>query len=150
MKTALTTATVVCAALMFVGTAQAQDSLYATRIGAVDANADAQFYQAVFGMHEVLRRGQEIMLNFGATDAAAKANTAPMLIVTHRNSNDVQDPTGHLIFTVADIAATAKAITAHGGMMKGEPRLIKQSGDTIGFAVDPAGNQMELIQLPKH
>ncbi len=90
------------------------------------------------------------MLNFGATDAAAKANTGPMLIVTHRNSNDVQDPTGHLIFTVADIAATAKAITAGGGMMKGEPRFIKQSGDTIGFASDPAGNQMELIQLPKH
>lgn len=150
MKTAVTVATFVCAALLFTGSARAQNSFYATRIGAVDGNALAQFYESALGMHEVLRRGQEIMLNFGATDAAAKANTGPMLIVTHRNTNDVQDPTGHLIFTVADIAATAKAIMAGGGMMKGEPRLIKQSGDTIGFAVDPAGNQMELIQLPKH
>lgn len=146
MKTAL----IVCAALMLAGTAQAQNSFYAVRIGAVDAPAVAKFYESVFGMQQVLQRGQEIMLNFGTSEAAAKANTGPVLIVTHRNSNDVQDPTGHLLFTVADIQAVAKAITAAGGTMKGEPRLIKQSGDTIANAVDPAGNQMELLQLPKH
>jgi predicted enzyme related to lactoylglutathione lyase len=150
MKTALTAVIGMCAVLLFTGTAQAQNAFYATRIGAVDNNAVAKFYESALGMHEVLRRGQEIMLNFGATDAAAKANTGPMLIVTRRKADDVQDPTGHLIFTVADIAATAKAITAGGGMMKSQPRLIKQSGDTIANAVDPAGNQMELIQLPKH
>jgi predicted enzyme related to lactoylglutathione lyase len=149
MKTGLIVTTAVCAALMFTGTAQAQNSFYAVRIGAVDAPTVAKFYESAFGMQQVLQRGQEIMLNFGTTEAAAKANTGPVLIVTKSNSNDVQDPTGHLIFTVADIAATAKAITAGGGTMKGEPRLIKQSGDTIGNAVDPAGNQMELIQLPK-
>jgi predicted enzyme related to lactoylglutathione lyase len=149
MKTGLIVAAAVCAASMFTGTAQAQNSFYAVRVGAVDAPADAKFYESAFGMQQVLQRGQEIMLNFGTTEAAAKANTGPVLIVTKRMSNDVQDPTGHLLFTVSDIAATAKAITAAGGMMKGEPRLIKQSGDMIGFATDPAGNQMELIQLPK-
>jgi predicted enzyme related to lactoylglutathione lyase len=153
MKTALTVATVVCAALLFAGTAQAQDGQngwYAARVGAVDAPAVAQFYENALGMHEVLKRGQEIMLNFGATDAAAKANKGAMLIVTKRMSDDVMDPTGHLLFTVADIAATVKAIKANGGMVRGEPRFIKQSGDTIGFATDPAGNQMELLQLPKN
>jgi predicted enzyme related to lactoylglutathione lyase len=136
-----------------VGLAQAQsegqNGWYAARIGAVDAPAVAQFYESALGMHEVLKRGQEIMLNFGATDAAAKANTGAMLIVTKRMSDDVKDPTGHLLFTVADINATFQAIKAAGGPVKGEPRFIKQSGDTIGQAVDPAGNAMELLQLPK-
>lgn len=152
MKAALTVAIGVCAALMFTGVAYAQNGQngwYAARVGAADAPADAKFYEAALGMHQVLTRGQEIMLNFGADDAAAKANTGAMLIVTKRMSDDVKDPTGHLLFTVADMNATVSAIKANGGMVRGEPRFIKQSGDTIAFATDPAGNQMELIQLPK-
>src|SRR5690242_17000940 len=75
---AMKTALIVCAALMLAGTAQAQNSFYAVRIGAVDAPAVAKFYESVFGMQQVLQRGQEIMLNFGTSEAAAKANTGPV------------------------------------------------------------------------
>lgn len=138
-----------CAFFVSIGAAGAHDALYAARIGAVDAETLAHFYEFAFGMHEVLRRGSEIMLNFGDTEDAAKGNTAPMLIVVRRKTDDVEDPVGHLIFTVRDFAVTAQAIEAAGGTLRRGPLFIKASGDTIGFAVDPAGNQMELIQLPK-
>lgn len=148
MKRAATVIAGACAVLALTGTAQAGNALYAARIGAVDAPAVAKFYESAFGMHEVLRRGSEIMLNFGDTMAAAKANKAAVIIIIHRNTDDVKDPVGHLILTVADYAATAAAVKAAGGTVT-KPRKIAKTGDTIGFAVDPAGNRVELIQPPK-
>lgn len=148
MKTAATIAAGVCAALTLIGAAQADNALYAARIGAVDAPAVAKFYESAFGMQLVLKRGREMFLNFGATMAAAKANKAPAIIVTHRDSNDIEQPVGHLIFTVDSYTATAAAIKAAGGTVS-KPRKIAKTGDTIGFATDPAGNKLELIELPK-
>ena len=147
MKTAAMIAVGASAALMSI-TAPADNALYAARIGAVDAPAVAEFYESVFGMQLVLKRGREMFLNFGTTMAAAKANKAPPIIVTHRDSDDIEQPVGHLIFTVDSYAATAAAIKAAGGTIS-EPRKIAQSGDTIGFGTDPAGNKLELIELPK-
>jgi predicted enzyme related to lactoylglutathione lyase len=44
------------------------------------------------------------------------------------------------------MAATAAAVKAAGGTMDGEPRPFGNTGIVIGFAVDPAGNRIELIQ----
>ncbi len=138
-----------CVALLSMSAAHAHDSLYAARIGAVDGDSLAHFYEFAFGMHEVLRRGREIMLNFGDSDESAKANKDPLLIIVHRKTDEVNDPVSHLIFYVSDFPVTAQAIEAAGGKMTGGPIFIKKSGDTIGFAVDPVGNQMELIEPPK-
>jgi predicted enzyme related to lactoylglutathione lyase len=46
------------------------------------------------------------------------------------------------------MAATVAAIKAAGGSMDGEPRPFGNSRVTIGIAVDPAGNRIELIQRP--
>jgi predicted enzyme related to lactoylglutathione lyase len=43
-------------------------------------------------------------------------------------------------------AATVAAIKAAGGTMTGDPRPFRDSGTVLGFAVDPAGNRIELIQ----
>ena len=143
---------VISAALLATGAAHAQASLDSVRIEAKDTIALAKFYQAVFGMQEVNRvvnpGGIEVFVNFGATVEAAKANKNPRMILFHRDSDDVKDPTTHVIFSVKDMAATVAAIKAAGGTMTRDPRPFGNTGTLLGFAIDPAGNRIELIQQP--
>jgi predicted enzyme related to lactoylglutathione lyase len=137
-----------------VGAAQAGTvTLNAARVGAEDVAAAAKFYEAAFGLQEVNRlelgHQLEIMLNFGDSVAAAKANPNAQVVIMHRESNNVNDPVPHLILNVSDIAATAAAVKAAGGTLQGEPRPFGKSGMVIGFAVDPAGNRIEMIQPPR-
>jgi predicted enzyme related to lactoylglutathione lyase len=152
MKRLYTAVIAISAALPFGGAAHAQVSLDSVRIAAKDTIALAKFYQAAFGMQEVNRvvnpGGTEVFVNFGATVEAAKANKNPLMILFHRDSDDLKDPTTHVIFSVKDMAATVAAIKAAGGMMTGDPRPFRNSGTIIGFAIDPAGNRIELIQRP--
>ena len=92
--------------------------------------------------------GTEVFVNFGATFEAANANKNPRMILFHRDSDDVKDPTTHVIFSVKDMAATVAAIKAAGGTMTGDPRPFGNTGTILGFAIDPAGNRIELIQRP--
>jgi predicted enzyme related to lactoylglutathione lyase len=139
-----------CVALMMAGAARAEVTLNSVRLGAVNVEALAKFYQAAFGLQEVNRiptpGGPELFLNFGATVEAAKANKSLPLVIMHRDSDATKDPVPHVILNVTDMAATAAAVKAAGGSMDGEPRPFGNSGMTIGFAVDPAGNRLELIQ----
>jgi len=132
--------------------AQAGVALNAARVGAVDVAALAKFYQAAFGLQEVNRLEMpghlEIMLNFGDTVAAAKANPAAQIVIMHRDSDDLKDAVPHMILTVTDLAATTAALTAAGGKIEGKPIPFGKAGMLIGFAVDPVGNRLELIQQP--
>ena len=140
------------AALLLAGAASAQLVLDSVRISAKDTIALAKFYHDAFGMQEVNRvvnpGGTEVFVNFGATVEEAKANKNPLIILFHRDSDDVKDTVPHIIFKVKDMAATVAAIKAAGGTMTGEPRPFRDSGTILGFAVDPAGNRIELIQRP--
>ncbi len=132
----------------------AQVSLNSTRVAAVDPVAVAQFYNKAFGLREVNRISMqggnvEIFLNFGATDAAAKANTAAQIVIMHRDADTLVDPVPHVIFTVTDVKATAAAVKAAGGSMATEPFEYGKTGIMIGMAKDPAGNLIELLQQPK-
>ena len=70
--------------------------------------AMAKFYQSAFGMHEIMRLDmpdmKEIMLNFGDTVEAAKANPNPWIVIMSRTSNDVKE-VPHLVLYVADMKA---------------------------------------------
>ena len=140
------------AALLLTTAAHAQVSLDSVRVAAKDTISLAKFYQAAFGMQEVNRivnpGGTEVFVNFGATVEAAKANKNPLMVLFHRDSDDVKDPTTHVIFGVKDMTAAVAAIKAAGGTMTGNPRPFGTSGIILGFAVDPAGNRIELIQRP--
>ena len=140
----------ISAALVIVGAVHAQASLDSVRVEAKDTIALAKFYQTVFGMQEVGRvvnpGGIEVFVNFGDTVEAAKANKNPRMILFRRDSDDVKDPTTHVIFSVKDMAATVAAIRAAGGTMAREPRPSGKAGAILGFAIDPAGNRIELIQ----
>ena len=146
------TAIAIFAAVLLAGAAQAQVALDSVRVAAKDTVALAKFYQAAFGMQEVNRienpGGTEVFVNFGTTIEAAKANKNPLMILFHRDSDDVKDPIPHVIFVVKDMAKTVAAVKAAGGTMTGEPRPFKGSSTVLGFAVDPAGNRIELIQRP--
>ena len=150
MKRLYTTAMVISAVLLLARASHAQVSLDSVRIAAKDTVALAKFYHDAFGMQEVNRvenpGGTEVFVNFGATVEAAKANKNPLMILFHRDSDDLKDPTTHVIFSVKDMAATVAAIKAAGGTMTGDPRPFRNSGTVLGFAMDPAGNRIELIQ----
>jgi predicted enzyme related to lactoylglutathione lyase len=150
MKKICTTATMLSTMLLLAGAARAQVSLDSVRVAAKDTITLAKFYQAAFGMQEVNRienpGGTEVFVNFGATVEAAKANKTPLLVLFHRESDDVKDPIPHVIFTVKDMAATVAAVKAAGGTMTGEPRPFRDTGIVIGIAIDPVGNRIELIQ----
>jgi predicted enzyme related to lactoylglutathione lyase len=150
MKRLYKTATAISAALVLASVAHAQLSLDSVRVAAKDTIALAKFYQAAFGMQEVSRivnpGGTEVFVNFGDTVEAAKANKNPQMILFHRDSDDLKDPIPHVIFAVKDMAATVAAVKAAGGTMTGDPRPFGKTGTVLGFAVDPAGNRIELIQ----
>ena len=137
-------------AIMLVANAHAGVTLAAARIGAVDVAGVAKFYQSAFGMQEINRLDmpgiKEIMLNFGDTVNAAKANPSPWIVIMSRASNDIKDTVPHLVLYVTDMKATAAAVKAAGGTVDGEPRAFGDAGMIVGFAIDPAGNRMELIQ----
>ena len=146
-------ATWVLAGLLPAVAAPAGVSLNAARVGAVAVASVEKFYQAAFGLQEVRRfevpGGIEVLMNFGATADAAKANSSPQVVIMHRNSDATPDAIPHLIFTVTDINATVAAIKAAGGKMDGDPREFGKTGIMIGMAIDPAGNHIEMIQQPK-
>ncbi len=147
-KTAIT----LFAALLAASAASAQVSLDSVRVAAKDTITLAKFYQAAFGMQEVNRienpGGTEVFVNFGTTVEAAKANKDPLMVLFHRDSDDLKDPIPHVIFHVKDMAATVSAVKAAGGTMTGDPRPFRNTGIVIGIAIDPAGNRIELIQRP--
>jgi predicted enzyme related to lactoylglutathione lyase len=140
-----------CTALLGMVSAQAGVTLNSARVGAADIAALEKFYETAFGMQEVQKIGtNEVMLNFGDSMAAAKANPAAQLVIMHRDSDDQKDTMAHVIFNVTDMKATVAAITAAGGKMDRAPFVFGNSGITIGLGVDPAGNHFEMLQQPKH
>jgi predicted enzyme related to lactoylglutathione lyase len=133
--------------------AQAGVSLNGVRIGAKDVASLARFYQQALGMKEVQRietpQFLEVMLNFGSTVDAAKANIAGDLVIMQRAADDGKDAMPHVVFDVTDLAATVKAWKAAGGTMEREPFEFGNTGILIGMAIDPAGNHVEFIQPAK-
>lgn len=128
-------------------------TLNGVRVGAKDVASLAKFYQSAFGMHEVQRiqnpQMLEIMLDFGATADAAKANTGADVVIMQRAADDGHDTMAHIVFTVTDMDAIVKAAKAAGAKFEREPFEFGNTGIRIGMGIDPAGNHFELIQFPK-
>ncbi len=151
MKT-IASVSLVFAALTCTTMACAGVTLNSARVAGKDAIALGKFYETAFGLKEVNRLtfpgGVEIFLNFGDNVDGAKANTAAQVVIM-QSDPAAKDTVAHLIFNVTDAAATAAAVKAAGGTMDREPMPFGNTGLVIGFAVDPAGNRIELIQRPQ-
>jgi len=116
--------------------ARAEVTVMAVRLGASDVAALAKFYDAAFGLKEIDRVGNpatEIIMRFGATVADAKAGASPEFLVQKREGV-VKDSMHHAIFRVSDIVAT---VSIGGAPIK------------IAMLVDPQGNALEIMELPK-
>jgi predicted enzyme related to lactoylglutathione lyase len=150
MKRVVLIAFAAITAVLLTAPVRADVTLNSVRVAAKDTEALAKFYKAAFGMEEVNRiaggGGPEIFLNFGATVDAAKANKGVPVVLMHRDADGLKDPVAHVIFNVTDMNATVAAIKAAGGTMAGDPRPFGNTGIVIGIAIDPVGNQIELIQ----
>jgi predicted enzyme related to lactoylglutathione lyase len=125
-------------------------SLNAARVGGKDVAALAGFYEAAFGLKEVNRiqipEGLEIMLNFGDTVEAARANPAAEVVIMPRPDTDGKDSIAHIIFNAADVEAAAEAVKAAGGTIVRGPVVFTDAGVIFCFVADPDGNQIELLQ----
>ena len=140
-------------AALLVGDARAQTTVMAVRLGATDVVALAKFYDAALGLKEIDRVGNpatEIIMRFGATIAEAKAGASPEFLVQKRES-DAKDAMHHAIFRVTDIAATVAAAKAAGAKVDRDVSTVTIGGAPIKIAmlVDPQGNALEIMELPK-
>jgi predicted enzyme related to lactoylglutathione lyase len=134
--------------------AHADVTVLAVRLGANDVVALSKFYDAAFGLKEIDRVGKpptEIIMRYGATVAAAKAGSSPEFLVAHRDSAAVNDPITHAIFRVSDIGAAVLAAKAAGATIKRDVASVSIGGMRLKTAtlVDPDGNVIELMELPK-
>jgi catechol 2,3-dioxygenase-like lactoylglutathione lyase family enzyme len=114
---------------------------------AVDVPALVDFYKKTFGLQQVGSFSgpgfQEIMLNFGKTEEAARAYDGSQIVVLTRRGSGVQEPAPHLIFRVPDIAKAVKVFVANGGTIDREPVVLP--GAVYAFVKDPAGNLVEFL-----
>ena len=129
-------------------------SVLAVRLGAKDAVALAKFYDAAFGLKEIDHVGQpptEVIMRYGATAAAAKAGTSPEFLVERREPGAANDSMAHAIFHVSDVVASVAAAKAAGATVKTDVASVPIGNIMVKIAtlVDPDGNVLELMELPK-
>jgi predicted enzyme related to lactoylglutathione lyase len=134
------------------GLAQAASGLNGVRIGAPDVLALEKFYQSLFGLKEIMRVNiagmPEVILGFGDSAEAARANPGDRVVIAHRDAG-TPDPMAHVILNVSDVAASVAAVKAAGGALEQAPHTIGGGhGPSIAIVIDPAGNRIELIQPP--
>jgi predicted enzyme related to lactoylglutathione lyase len=133
---------------------QADVTVMAVRLGANDVAALAKFYDSAFGLKAIDQVGEpatEIIMRYGATAAAAKAGSSPEFLVQKREPGAGSDTMAHAIFNVPDVAATVAAAKAAGATMMGDLVSVPIGGIQVKIAtlVDPDGNVLELMELPK-
>jgi predicted enzyme related to lactoylglutathione lyase len=133
--------------------ARADVTVMAVRLGASDVVALARFYDRAFGLKEIDRVGQpvtEIIMRFGATVAEAKAGASPEFLIQKREGV-AKDPMHHAILRVSDIVATVAAAKAAGATVDRDVATVSIGGAPIKIAmlVDPQGNALEIMELPK-
>ncbi|HEX5420900.1 MAG TPA: VOC family protein [Gammaproteobacteria bacterium] len=153
MRRAITTVLGLTAATWFL-CAQADVAVLAVRLGATDVAALAKFYDAAFGLKEIDHVGQpptEIIMRYGDTVAAAKAGSSPEFLVARRDPGAGNDSIPHAIFHVSDVGAAVAAAKAAGATVKSDAASVSIGGMPVKVAtvVDPAGNVLELMELPK-
>ena len=134
--------------------AHADVAVLAVRLGADDVVALAKFYDTAFGLKEIDRVGDpatEIIMRYGTTVAAAKAGSSPEFLVQRREPGAGKDSMAHAIFQVSDLAATVAAAKKAGASMEGDVATVPIGGMPVKIAtvVDPDGNVLELMELPK-
>ena len=120
--------------------------LGAAGIGVRDLERSVDFYTRIFGMKVLMKLPlpdmDEVIVGFEG------ASTAVVLMQHHDPSgHDYASTGGKLAFYVPDQVAVAEAIRAEGLEIVREPTPVPELGGVlIGFAKDPDGHLLELLQ----
>ena len=124
---------------------------YLSAVGIVvaDLKVAACFYERALGMTSLqtieLPEMEEIILGFEGTRSAS------VILMKYTDGTDVEnnDKVGKLVFYVNNASGTLEAIRDAGCRVEREAKVIDSMGGAIiGFARDPDGHQLEVIQKP--
>ena len=123
--------------------------LSAVGIVVVDLELAAGFYERALGMTSLqtitLPTMKEIVLGFEGTRSAAVI----LMKYTDGTHHENNKRDGKLVFYVNNASRTLEAIRDAGCRVEREAKVIDSMGGAIiGFARDPDGHQLELIQKP--
>ena len=121
--------------------------LSAVGIAVVDLKLAAGFYECALGMTPLqtitLPTMKEVVLGFEGTRSAAVI----LMKYTDGTQHEKNKRDGKLVFYVNNVSETIEAIRSTGCRVEREPEVIdSMGGAVIGFARDPDGHQLELIQ----
>ena len=123
--------------------------LSAVGIVVVDLEVAAGFYESALGMTSLqtitLPTMKEIVLGFEGTRSAA------VLLMKYTDGTQYENNNrdGKLVFYVNNVSEKIEAIRGEGCRVEREPEVIDSMGGAIiGFALDPDGHRLELIQKP--
>ena len=123
--------------------------LSAVGIAVADLELAAGFYERALGMTSLrtitLPSMKEIVLGFQGTRSAAVL----LMKYTDGTQHENNKRDGKLVFYVNNVSETIEAIRGAGCRVEREPEVSHlMGGAIIGFARDPDGHQLELIQKP--
>ncbi|MEL7187302.1 MAG: VOC family protein [Pseudomonadota bacterium] len=121
----------------------------AVGIAVDDLDVSAAFYTNTLGMTALqtieLPTMKEIIMGFEGTRSAA------VILMKYTDGTTIPDGNqpGKIVFYVDDTAATLDAVREIDGTVESEAKAVESMGGAIiGFARDPDGHQLELIQKP--
>ena len=121
----------------------------AVGIAVDDLDVSAAFYTNTLGMTALqtieLPTMKEIIMGFEGTRSAA------VILMKYTDGTTIPDGNqpGKVVFYVDDTAATLDAVREIDGTVESEAKAVESMGGAIiGFARDPDGHQLELIQKP--
>ncbi len=121
--------------------------LSAVGIAVADLKVAAHFYESALGMTSLqtitLPEMEEIILGFEGTRSAAVI----LMKYTDGTQHENNKRDGKLVFYVNNVSETIEAIRCAGCRVEREPEVSDlMGGAIIGFARDPDGHQLELLQ----
>jgi predicted enzyme related to lactoylglutathione lyase len=128
----------------------AAQALSFTKAIVADLEAMAKFYQSVFGLKEVMRvqedlAGEPIDEIILSPSGEMTPSSFILLRFVERQPPAASDSI--LGFITADLPALLQRVRAAGGQVAQEPRTMAHLGIEVGFAKDPEGRLLELVQM---
>jgi lactoylglutathione lyase len=122
-------------------------------IGVSDLKKSVDFYTRVCGMKQVqtikLDYMDETILAYSADGSIAKGSRLVLMHWTDGSRRNYKDNPIKLVLGVPDAKAVADRIRAEGLEIVREPVQSKVSPNIVGFAKDPDGYLIELLQVVK-
>lgn len=122
-------------------------------IGVSDLKRSVDFYTRVCGMKQVqtitLDYMDEVILAYSPDGSIAKGSRLVLMHWTDGSKRNYKDNPIKLVLGVPDAKAVTERIRAEGLEIVREPVQSKVSPNIVGFAKDPDGYLIELLQVKR-